>query len=188
MILSGWRSPVYPYQYKERRKIKLKKTIYIIGSILIAILVAGIFVTSGVFAQETTPPTQEEATCPPPGFERGMRPGRGFGVDPIGLEAAAQALGITSDELSAKLKDGMTLTEIVQEAGVDEQVFRDAIDAAHADAMRAKIEQDVTDGTITQDHADWLLQGLEKGYLKGHRFGFGFDKHGFPPSDTDSGL
>jgi hypothetical protein len=41
--------------------------------------------------------------------------------------------------------------------------------------MKDAINQAVKDGTITQDEADWLLQGLEKGYLPGRwgRGGFG---------------
>lgn len=45
--------------------------------------------------------------------------------------------------------------------------------------MRARIEQALADGTITQEKADWLLEGLEKGFLDGPGFGFGFG-HGGP--------
>jgi hypothetical protein len=39
--------------------------------------------------------------------------------------------------------------------------------------LRARIEQAVSDGTMTQEKADWLNEGLEKGFLDGPGFGFG---------------
>ena len=42
--------------------------------------------------------------------------------------------------------------------------------------MKDKIAQAVKDGKMTQEQADWLLQGLEKGYTgkgRGGMFGFG---------------
>jgi hypothetical protein len=44
---------------------------------------------------------------------------------------------------------------------------------AHKTQMLADINQAVTDGKMTQDKADWLIVGLEKGYLEGPGFGFG---------------
>jgi hypothetical protein len=62
---------------------------------------------------------------------------------------------------------------------VDIQDVQDAISAVHAEEMRAQIEQAVTDGTISQDKADWLLEGLDKGYLDGgHGFGLDFGHGG----------
>ena len=43
--------------------------------------------------------------------------------------------------------------------------------------MRARITQTVTDGSMTQEKADWLLEGLDKGFLDGPGFGFGFGGH-----------
>lgn len=54
------------------------------------------------------------------------------------------------------------------------QDVQDAITAAHAVEMRTRIAQSVTDGTMTQEKADWLLEGLDKGFLDGPGFGFGF--------------
>jgi hypothetical protein len=46
--------------------------------------------------------------------------------------------------------------------------------------MRARIAQAVTDGTLTQANADWLNEGLDKGYIGvPGAFGFGFGgRHG----------
>ena len=100
------------------------------------------------------------------------------------LDAAAKALDMTTDELTTALKDGKTLQELVDAAGVDLETVQDAIQAAHATEMRTQIEQAVTDGNMTQEKADWLLEGLDKGFLDGRGFGFGGPRgHGF---DGDS--
>jgi uncharacterized protein YidB (DUF937 family) len=100
----------------------------------------------------------------------------------VELDAAAKALGMTSDELTTALQSGKTLDQLATDKGVDLQTVKDAISAAHAAEMRTQIQQAVSDGTMTQDKADWLLEGLDKGYLDGPGFGFGFDGprgHGF---------
>ncbi len=101
------------------------------------------------------------------GFGRGLH-------SHAALEAAAEALGMTADELSTQLWGGKTLAELADEAGVDLQAVRDAVEAAQLEAVRADIAQAVEDGRITQEQADWLLQGLENGYWGGQGFGRGF--------------
>jgi hypothetical protein len=94
------------------------------------------------------------------------------------LEAAAEALGMTADELSTQLWAGESLADLAEEAGVDLQVVQDAVTAANLEAQREAIAEAVADGTITQAHADWLLEGLDNGYW-GAGSGFGFGPRGF---------
>jgi hypothetical protein len=157
-----------------------KKISILIGSLLaIAVLLAGVSVTTA-YAQDGTPPTPPTGW---PGGERGPgHGGRGLGENQ--LAAIAQALGMTTEEVSAALTDGTTLEDLATTAGVDIADVRAAIQAAHAVDMRTKIEAGVADGSISQDKADWLLEGLDKGYLDGPG-GFGFggprgDKPGKP--------
>jgi len=126
--------------------------------------------------------------------------GGGRGVcGTAGLEAAAEALGMTTDEVSTQLRAGESLADLAEEAGVDTQTVLDAVDAACQAAQREAIEQAVTDGTLTRDKADWLLEGLDKGYWGGSH-GSGFGPHGFgggfnrppgnkpvPSTDTSTG-
>ena len=72
----------------------------------------------------------------------------------------------------------MTSDELATEKGVDIQTVQNAIQAAHKEDMRTQINQAVTDGKMTQDKADWLLEGLDNGYLDGPGFGFGFGPGG----------
>lgn len=104
--------------------------------------------------------------------------GRGY-CGQAGLEAAAEALGMTTDELTTQLWAGESLADLADEAGVELQAVQDAVTAACQQATRDRIEQAVTDGTITREHADWLLEGLEKGFWGGSGGSFGFGPHGF---------
>jgi hypothetical protein len=125
--------------------------------------------------------------------------GRGGFCGEAGLEAAAQALGMTTDEVTTQLRAGESLADLADEAGVDAQTVLDAIDAACEQATRDNIEAAVTDGTITRAHADWLLEGLDNDYWgPGAANGFGGPGPGFgghgrggprffqgpPPADT----
>jgi hypothetical protein len=139
------------------------------GSIaaLVAVI-AALGISSAVFAQEAATPAVPAAR---------LAHGGGFGGglgNQAALEAAAEALGMTADELSTQLWGGKTLAELADEAGVDLQDVRDAVDAANLEATKAAIEQAVTDGSMTQAQADWLLQGLDNGYWGGYGFGHGF--------------
>jgi hypothetical protein len=70
---------------------------------------------------------------------------------------------------------------------VDIQDVKDAISAVHAEEMRTNITAAVADGSMSQEKADWLLEGLDKGFLDGHGFGFGGlrgGKPGTPPTQT----
>src|SRR5215211_2283339 len=140
--------------------MKNKMSILIAG-LLVALLVIGVVGATGVFAQTSTSTDLH-----------GRGPGGGRGLGQVELEAAAKALNMTADELSTALPSGKTLEQIASDAGVDIAKVQDAIQAAHATELRDRIEQAVTDGTITQENADWLLEGLDKGFI-GVRGAFG---------------
>ena len=68
-----------------------------------------------------------------------------------------------------------------QAQSVDLTKIQEAAQATRIQAQKDRIAQAVKDGTMTQAQADWLLQGLEKGYTGkgmggfdgGHRGGRG---------------
>jgi uncharacterized protein (DUF433 family) len=87
----------------------------------------------------------------------------GLGGDPMGmLDAAAKELGMTPEELFAEMRAGKTPQEIVEEQGLDPEEF-------FGDLGRSFIEQAVEDGDMSREQADWLLEGLEQGYVPMHR-------------------
>jgi len=156
-----------------------KKFGWAIGALVIVLLVLGVYSTTTVFADDSNPPLPFGERGP--GGPGGPRGGRG--LDGAALEAAAGVLDMGTDELSAALQGGKTLQELADEAGVDIQEIHDALSAVRDESMRERIAQAVEDSTMTQEKADWLLEGLDKGFLDGPGFGFGgrFGK-GTPPT------
>lgn len=144
-----------------------------IGALVLALLAVGVYGTTTAYADDTNPPV--------PFGERGPGgpggPHGGRALDGAALEAAAQVLGMSTDDLSAALADGQTLQDLADEAGVDIQEIKDALNTLREENMRANIAQAVEDGNMTQEKADWLLEGLDKGFLDGHGFGFGRGGH-----------
>lgn len=155
-----------------------KKFGWMIGALVIALFAVGVYGTTTVFADDRNPPPFGERGPGGPGGPHGGR-----GLDGTALDAVAEVLDMSTDDLSTALESGKTLQDLADEAGVDIQEIKDALNAAREESMRERIAQAIEDGSITQEHADWLLEGLEKGFLNGRGFGFGghFGK-GTPPT------
>jgi len=145
-----------------------KKYLIVIGGLLAALLVVGVVGATSAYAQGSNPPAFGAF-----GDGRGPGGGRGFGLGDPELEAAANVLGMTVDEVKSALQDGQTLQDIATEAGVDIDEVHAAIQAVHETEMRERIAQAVEDGTMTQDKADWLLEGLDKSFIGDGPGGFG---------------
>jgi hypothetical protein len=60
---------------------------------------------------------------------------------------------------------------VAKDKGVDIKTVTQATNDARQAATRKSIEQAVTDGRMTRDQADWMLQGIEKGWMGGAGFG-----------------
>ena len=145
-----------------------KKRLVLLGGIaLIVVLVASLAGAALVFADEPTTTPETPCGCG----------GRGFGLGGGSwtmFDTAAVALGLTPEEFFAELHAGKTLEEIAEAQGVELEAVQEAMNAARAEAMREAIEQAVEDGNLTQEQADWLLEGLEQGFLpRGRGFGSG---------------
>ena len=130
--------------------------------------VVGVVALVGVAAVFAQPPAPTQT---PGGFGPGMMGGygrMGGGSGPgwmgggFGLMAEyrdlihtqiAEALGLTLDELNAELAAGKTPFVIAQEKGIDFAKVQEAMQAAHAEALKQAVE----DGKLTQEQADWML-------------------------------
>lgn len=102
-----------------------------------------------------------DATPPKGGMGEGHGPGGMGGPGGhhgAGLDAAAKALGMTTEDLQTALKDGKTLAEVATSKGVDKQKV---IDALVADA-KTHLAQEVKDGKLTQAEADKRLAEITK--------------------------
>src|SRR5512143_1644543 len=124
------------------------------AALVAAMIVVGALGATAAYAEDATPPAASDQ----PTGGRGPN-GGGPGMGQAELEAAAKVLGITTDELSTALKDGKTLEDLAAAAGVDVQAVQDTIRAVRATERRTRIKQAVSDGTMTQEKADWLLEG-----------------------------
>jgi len=164
-----------------------KKRLILLASVaLVVLLLAGLAGAALVFAQEPTP------TVPfgrHGGWGRGgLGPG-GFGWAGGGqwtmFDKAAEALGLTPEGLFTELHAGKSLAEIAEAKSVDVQTVYDAMNAARAEAEKQAIQQAVEDGRISQEQANWMLQGLEKGWWGGRGLGRGFGLKGCPPPKSE---
>lgn len=157
----------------SRGETMKKKIMIVLGGLLAVAMVFGAVRATTAYAQESTTVQFGDGG----GHGHG---GGGRGLGDTELAAAAKVLGMTADELSTALSEGKTLEDLATTAKVDIQDVQDAITAVHAEEMRAQIKAGVADGTISQEKADWLLEGLDKGFLDGGR---SFGLHGDRPTD-----
>jgi len=144
---------------------------------LLALGAVSMLFTGVAYAQNDQPAdSSAQQDFGPRGWGRG-----GHGLrDAVALQAAADALGMTPEELTTQLWGGKTLADLADEKGVALEDVQAAVTAAHEAAYRDAIAQAVENGTITQENADWLLEGLDKGFIGGPGgMMFGFDKGGF---------
>src|SRR3954469_7846547 len=91
------------------------------------------------------------------GPPRGM--GLQFGLDVKGgaIDAAAGALGLSRDDLVAKLKDGKSIADVAK----DQNTSVDDVKTAVTAAVTKELDQRVKDGKLTSDQRDKLLTGLK---------------------------
>jgi len=148
----------------------MKKRFMILAGAALAVVLLGAAVATPAFADEPTP--EAPFSCQ----------GRGFGLwggSWTMFDTVAEALGLTPEEFFAELRAGKTLEEIADELGIQIEAVQEAIKAARVEAMREGIEQAVENGRISQEQADWLLEGLEQGFFPmGRSFSFGHGMKG----------
>jgi hypothetical protein len=108
------------------------------------------------------------------------------GMHTLVWDSLANALGLTSDELTAELNSGKTLAVLTEEKGLD----RDALVAELESAHQAGLAQAVTDGILTQEQADamstqmagryeWMIDNMGAGAGYGMMSGRGGMMGGF---------
>lgn len=171
-----------------------KKRLTTVLGVLALITVLTVVSVGAAFAQTDTPPAQASPTTPATPDTGKLGRGFGFGFkggDTATFDAVATALNLTPTQLFEQLHSGKTLTEIATAQGVDLATVQGAANASRVQAMKDKIAAAVTAGTITQEQADWMLQGIEKGWSFGGKgFGHGGRGHGrgmfgIPNSDSN---
>jgi len=82
------------------------------------------------------------------------------------LDDMANILGITAEELKAEMESGKNMEQIATEHGLTMEQFHEKT----LELRKAEISQALENGEITQEQADKMLEGLEKG-PRNHAFG-----------------
>ncbi len=92
-------------------------------------------------------------------FQQLDRPFVQDGVRPL-LNAATDATGLTAQELGQELRSGKSLSDVITENGGDPAtVVSDALAAA-----KTQLDEAVTNGRLTQDQEDAIVNGLQALY------------------------
>lgn len=81
------------------------------------------------------------------------------------FDAVAEALGLDPTGLFTELHAGRSVAEIAEEEGIELEEVQDAVEAARIEAREEAIEQAVEDGRLSAEQGEWLLEGLEEGYI-----------------------
>lgn len=139
----------------------MKKMIWIGAIMLIAVLALG--GTGLALAQDSTPPAAQGTTPPGGGYGRGMMGGWGRSMSGTGgygpmhetmVAAAAEALGLTVDEVNEALANGETLWTLAEAQGMSQEDFSQVM----LDARSQALDEAVAAGTITQEQADLMRE------------------------------
>ena len=147
----------------------MRKLVFGIGVIAVAavVLVVGAlgFVSASAQADEQGPTGTPQPRNPLGGMRMWAYDDQGYGpMHESMLEALADALGISTSELSERLASGESLSAIAEDLGlsVDEyqQLFSQARQAAIESAQEA--------GVLSQEQAEWMLQLMGGAGAHGH--------------------
>jgi hypothetical protein len=134
---------------KEYRK-KMKKTILII---VIAVLALGAFGVGAVLAQGQQPPQWG-----------GMMGGRGGGwMHDYVEKALADKLGITEQQVEDALASGKSMYQVALDNGTAEA----DVPALMTEVHKAAFDAAISDGVVSKDQADWMLQRMQGMWANG---------------------
>lgn len=160
------------------------KKVVIIGTIL-AVAVAAFFAGTLVYAANAQQPTPQGGMY---GGGRGQGGGmmggqggygRGGGMMGAGwdgdygpmheymIPALAEGLGLTAEELQARIDAGETPYEVAVSLGFSAEEIQTIFTTAHAQALQAAVDA----GIITQEQADWMSTHMQQ--RRGNGYGAG---------------
>ncbi len=136
---------------------------------LLAVVILSLGLVGFASAQTGTP------EAPPYlGYGQGMMGGY-RGQDGTGIlhdymiDAFANALGLTPEELESRLAAGETLWQIALSEGYSAEEFSQL----WIEARTSALEEAVADGVITQEQADWMISRMQARQAAGYHPGFG---------------
>ena len=145
----------------------MKKVLIVLAILGVVVLAFG--AVGVVFAD--SPYAPGAANCPFFGGRGGPWAGngtadRGIMHDTM-IAEVAKALGMTVDDLEARLADGESVWQVARDKGLSDQEISDIMLAARDSAL----DKAVADGLLTQEQADWMKEHMQQR-------GFGGGCHG----------
>lgn len=164
----------------------MKNILLVLAGILIGVVVLG--VAGFAYAQVQDPPgaqfLQGYGQGMMGGAGRGMMGGYGRGMMGSGgygpmhtymVDAFASALGMTSEELQAKIEAGETMWQIAQAQGLSDEEISALMLGARSDALQKAVEA----GALTQEQAEWMTAHMQQsGMTPGFCHGAGGGQRG----------
>lgn len=129
----------------------MKKTLLIVGLIVLALGVLGVGVA---FAQGGQPPF--------PGMMMGQG-GYGWMHDYV-EQALAAKLGLTEEQVEEQLAAGTPMYQIALDNGIQQEDLAAFMNDVHKEAF----DTAVAAGVITQERADWMLQRMQNVFQNGY--------------------
>src|SRR5512144_3237793 len=128
-----------------KEKTGMKKTLLIVGLLVVALGVLGVGV---VFAQGGQPPMGQG--------------GYGWMHDYV-EQALAAKLGLTEKQVEDQLAAGKPMYQIALDNGIKQEDLANFMNEVHKDAFAKAVK----DGAVTQQQADWMLQRMQNMYQNG---------------------
>jgi hypothetical protein len=137
-----------------------------VAGVVAAVAAIAVLAVGAVSAQEGDPPRPFHG-----GFRGGFRGFSGWGGDWTIFDKAAETLGMTPTELFEALHAGNTLEEVAEAQGMEMEDLEGELEEAQAQRAREAIQAAVGEGTLSQEQADWMLEGIRLGFMRGPGFG-----------------
>ena len=126
----------------------MKKTLLIVGLLVLALGVFGALTAGVAFAQGGQPPAGQG--------------NYGWMHDYV-EQAIAVKLGLTEKQVEDQFAAGKPMYQIALDNGVKQEDLANFMNEVHKDAF----DQAVKDGVMTQERADWMLQRMQNMYQNG---------------------
>jgi hypothetical protein len=144
-------------QHRPKEVTQMKKWI---AGVVIGLVALGLVAGGAAFAAFQASAQTETPTAPWGGYAP-MMGGRwdGEGEGPMHdymIAAFADALGLSTDDLEARLDAGETLAAIAEAQGLTSE----QLTTLWADARQQALDEAVADGVLTREQADWMLQHM----------------------------
>ena len=149
----------------------MKKTLLIVALVVLALGALGVGI---VAAQGGQPPVNGYG----PGMMWGGNGGYGWMHDYV-EQALAEKLGLTEEQVEDALASGKTMFQIALDNGIAEAELAVFMTEVH----QAAFDQAVSDGVITREQADWMLQRMQTMFQNGYGFGNCPMHGGYYPQD-----